>query len=342
MATLLQANQPSNMPQSGMAALGGAVQDGMAAKDQYGADAIRAQLMKRELDQRMQYGGADSSTANIKDYQAAVAGGYAKPFTEYLKEFQGREAAIPADIQKWREYSKLTTPEQKAEFLAVLRASQLAELGGVTNVVPPGVGAGVAQPQPLSTLTAEEEAKRKLADAGAQGAATGEARGTAIANLPVVLSSGRAALETVDKLLNHPGRAAGTGSSRNMGAGLQRFGPWSSDVKDFDVLRGQAQGQIFLDAYQSLKGGGVITEVEGLKAEQAKARMDAAQTDEEYVNALNDFKAAIQRGINLAEERAGGSPSSSAPSAEVAEGTVIRNPKTGERMILQNGQWTKQ
>jgi hypothetical protein len=50
MATLLQANQPSNMPQSGMAALGGAVQNAGIAKDQYGADMIRAKLFKAQTE----------------------------------------------------------------------------------------------------------------------------------------------------------------------------------------------------------------------------------------------------------------------------------------------------
>lgn len=216
-------------------------------------------------------------------------------------------------------YGRYTPSQYTAESWAKFRNSQDAAdlvLRPEFRFVQTPSGAPVAgntltgQVSPTSVTpeaAIDEAATRKEAEAEA--AATGEARGTAVANLPVVLSTSRYALETVDKLLNHPGRSAATGSSRNLGAGLQRFGPWSSAVKDFEVLREQARGQIFLDAYQALKGGGQITEVEGLKAEQAKARMDAAQTDQEYVAALNEFKQAIQRGIQLAQTRAGQQPS---------------------------------
>lgn len=128
----------------------------------------------------------------------------------------------------------------------------------------------------------------------------GEARGAAIANLPLVQSTAKQALDTVDKLLNHPGRAMGTGLSSKIDP--RNYVP-GTEAYDFGVLRKQAAGQVFLDAYQALKGGGAITNIEGEKAEQAKARMDAAQSDEQYVAALNDYKGAIQRGLALAEQK---------------------------------------
>jgi hypothetical protein len=153
MATLLQANQPSNMPQSGMAALGGAVQNAGIAKDQYGADMIRAQLMKRELDQRLQYGSASLPTASLQEYERAKADGFPGSYMDYKAQFEGREAAIPADIQKWKLYSALKTPEEKAEFLEVLRTVPIENIRGVPTRVGPGGAL-----DPLSTLPDESSA----------------------------------------------------------------------------------------------------------------------------------------------------------------------------------------
>ena len=74
----------------------------------------------------------------------------------------------------------------------------------------------------------------------------------------------------------------------------------------------QLQGTAFLQAFESLKGGGQITEIEGQKATQAIARLNRAQRKEDFVAALNDLKSII----SVARQRAarklgGGSPASS-------------------------------
>jgi hypothetical protein len=157
MATLLQANQPSNMPQSGMAALGGAVQDGMAAKDQYGADAIRAQLMKRELDQRLQYGSGNQDPAIVSEFNFAQQNGYKGSFTDYMKEYHARQANVSANVQNADYYEGLT-PEQRQRYVEANRTVPIETIGQV----PTRVLAGGAL-QPLSTLPGESNAAATVA-----------------------------------------------------------------------------------------------------------------------------------------------------------------------------------
>jgi hypothetical protein len=330
MATLLQANQPSTMPQSGMAALGGAVQDAMGAKDQYGADAIRAQLMKRELDQRLQYGAGGQDPARVSEYNFAKQNGFEGSFPEYLNQFYGRDVNESAYVKNAKYYESLT-PEQRARYVESNRNIPIETINQVpTRVLADG------QQQPLSTLPSEAAAAQTVSAARAEGTETGTARGTAIANLPVIKSSVRNALETVDKMLNHPGMATATGRSGLLDP--RNYMP-GTEARDFQALKNQAQGQVFLDAYQSLKGGGVITEVEGLKAEQAKARMDTAQSDSAYREALNDYAAALRRGLQLAEERAGGG--TAAPGAPKA-GDVIDGYRFKGGDPSQESSWEKQ
>lgn len=56
----------------------------------------------------------------------------------------------------------------------------------------------------------------------------------------------------------------------------------------------QAQGQIFLEAYESLRGAGALTNIEGQKGEQAKARLSAAQDEASFTQALKELEEVLQ------------------------------------------------
>jgi len=65
---------------------------------------------------------------------------------------------------------------------------------------------------------------------------------------------------------------------------------------DLAVKIDQLQGQAFLRAFESLKGGGQITEREGIAATKAIARLDRKQGTEEYKKSLIELKAIMDRG----------------------------------------------
>jgi flagellar protein FlgJ len=77
----------------------------------------------------------------------------------------------------------------------------------------------------------------------------------------------------------------------------------------------QLQGQAFLQAYNLLKGGGAITDIEGKKAESAMARLDRAQSEDTFKEALKDFRDAIESGITKLKAKAGAGPVAPAASA---------------------------
>jgi len=136
--------------------------------------------------------------------------------------------------------------------------------------------------------------------AGAQVAKeTGTHQGKNLAALPQAMAKAELALKTIASLKTHPGREAGTGKSWLAGK------VWGTDAYDFATLNKQAKGQVFLAAYESLRGGGAITEVEGLKAEEAMARLDVAQSEEAYLEALNDLEAVIKQGMETARKMSG-------------------------------------
>lgn len=130
--------------------------------------------------------------------------------------------------------------------------------------------------------------------------AEGEARGAATASLNSTLAKAENALATIQSIKRDPAREAGTGFTSLFNAipGTPQF--------DFQQKVNQLKGQAFLDAFKDLKGGGQITNIEGEKATQAIARLETAQTEEGFLQALNELEEIVRTGIARAKASAAG------------------------------------
>lgn len=94
-------------------------------------------------------------------------------------------------------------------------------------------------------------------------------------------------------------------------------------VVDFRAKAEQLEGRTFLQAFQSLKGGGQITEAEGRKATAAIARLNQAQSEESYRAALQELRDIV---VNA---RARADASINAPRLQNNAGTTITNNSNG-------------
>jgi len=128
---------------------------------------------------------------------------------------------------------------------------------------------------------------------------TGEASATAKLNLPQVQQEGKYMLTLLDELKTHPGLkyAVGAGSVLPTIPGTPQA--------DFRARLGQVNGKQFLQAFETLKGGGQITEVEGKKATDAIARLQASQSPAEFNKAVDEFKGIINNAMARARAKAG-------------------------------------
>jgi hypothetical protein len=140
----------------------------------------------------------------------------------------------------------------------------------------------------------------------------GKAQGLAQVALPNALAQAQLSLNVVDKALEHPGLDRSTGL----------YGKIPSipggDAYNFDRVVDQIKGKAFLAAFESLKGAGAITDVEGKKATDAIARLDQAQSKDAFVESLNELKAIIRAGMDRAKQRAAGEYGSSPSAAPAA------------------------
>lgn len=275
------------------------------------SDPLRAKVAIDERIQKIQARGGDASdTMALRD---AINTGQITP-EQAIAEVDGalegaRQAGLLGvgsgisayqqqnlDLQRQRlDLQKQLTPAQQKNY-----ALQEKRLGLQND---PTLQSQLAGAKEEGKLVAQLETKpmveQKVAAAKTKGKAVAEAE----INLPQTISTAEYSLSVLDQMLNHPGLDAATGASSK--ADPRNFIP-GTDAYNFNVLKDQVQGQTFLQAFESLKGAGQITEVEGNKATNAIARMNTAQSKEEFVKAVNEFKGVIQRGMDKARAKAGG------------------------------------
>lgn len=107
----------------------------------------------------------------------------------------------------------------------------------------------------------------------------------------------KATVRQVDELISHKGFEGSVGAKGlAMGFGLRDEPVSGSDEAGFMSRLDQLKGKQFLTAYEALKGGGTITEVEGAKAEKAMARMNVASSESEFKIAAKEFQDAVKSG----------------------------------------------
>jgi hypothetical protein len=265
----------------------------------------------------------------VQEYEYAVKNGFKGTFEEW--QTKSRSQSDPAEVAAYKYFANLT-PEQKQEFLKLKRnvGSDYAieTVNGVPTVVykPAAGGPAVAGSTPLVTplTTVDKQAAGAAQVAGAKTGAEETAKKTSDAayDLPRVERTVSQAIEDIDKLRTHPGLQYITGLSSKV-----PIIPGTSQASA-QALADQVKGQTFLQAYQSLKGGGAITEVEGKKAEAAIARLNQAQSTRDYQTALDDLKEVLRSGLDQAHKQSGKGGS-----------RVERKTIGGKSYVKQNGKW---
>ena len=97
--------------------------------------------------------------------------------------------------------------------------------------------------------------------------------------------------QLITAMYNHSGIDGATGA---VSGGINNLAllpgdPITGSPREFATLHNQLVGTIFLNAFQSLKGGGQITEIEGEKATQAASNVDRKLNAPEYREAMVTF-----------------------------------------------------
>lgn len=164
-------------------------------------------------------------------------------------------------------------------------------IGGKTEVM-------TLDGKPLTPAEYSPTLKAKLSQASAGGTEVGKEAGKAQQATLDAESVAETANRQLDELLNHEGFASAVGigmpyASKFTGAKEMAF------KKRLDQIKGGA----FLQAFNMLRGGGQITEVEGQKATDAMNRMDMATSEKEFREAADDYRMALKTGIEKLKKK---------------------------------------
>ena len=105
-------------------------------------------------------------------------------------------------------------------------------------------------------------------------------------------SDAQSMLNAINTVMNHP-------SLENILGPIEgrRETFFTQGTSDALAAADQLTGKVFMEAYQGLKGGGQITEIEGEKAQNAIARLQRTQSPEAYKAALDDLKGIITKAL---------------------------------------------
>lgn len=213
---------------------------------------------------------------------------------------------------------KFATPQTTEMERAYAKSKADGYTGSYMDFIKEFKGAGAARTQ--VTVGGEKVTPAKP-EAGTQ---IIEGEGGALRQVPIAGSSAaqevqkqiataKSSIQVIDEALQHAGLSSAVGP---IDARTPTIMP---DARAFEAYHNQIKGKAFLAAFESLKGGGQITEIEGQKAEQAIARLDLAQSEEDYKKALRDLREvltiALQRneGVWQSIPTSNGQPQASDP-----------------------------
>lgn len=141
---------------------------------------------------------------------------------------------------------------------------------------------------------------RKDVSGAAEQGTYGKELGAAKAALPQVESAANELLASIDSLAKDPYLPS-------------MVGPWDSrmpnlsgDANRVKSKMDQIGGQSFMQAFNALRGAGQITEQEGAKATAAMGRLNTAQNEKDYQDALDELRGVVQRAVDTARRKAAG------------------------------------
>lgn len=244
----------------------------------------------------------------IRQYEYAKKNdGYAGTFEEFKSTVAGRNE-VPANIREWEAFNKLSKEDQ-ARYLTMKRSNPYQNFGGfmaLPNQAAPGQFQAVVEKTPPP----EQMPGFKGAQAyqTAAGGVQGTQQATAAVNLPQTIAQAEESIKLIDSILDDPAMPKVVGVPESLSGATSRMGApvMGSPEAGFMAKVDQLTGRQFLQAFETLKGGGQITEVEGKKATDAISRMTKlGQSEESYRQAAEEFKQIIQNAVNRAKMKAG-------------------------------------
>ena len=179
-------------------------------------------------------------------------------------------------------------PDFAAAYFGKANAPKGLKIDPKTGAAMPIAGFGKAQGSIKSDITREED------------------RLGAELDLPQAEAEADTMINLLDSILGHEGLSAVVGVPEPSGGALGFANLPGSSAADFQAQLDRLGGKAFLQAFESLKGGGHITEIEGEKATNAIASLQTSQSEFQFKKSLAELKTIIKGGVKRKQSKAQG------------------------------------
>lgn len=203
-----------------------------------------------------------------------------------------------------QQYMAATGADFPTALAMVKGAGGLAGRGmmpGADGVTPMQGYQNIIQQNAYSQSTGSNQAELEYAGPIAAEKDKGTFIGQAQTKLPVIEQNTAYAQNLLKQLVAHPGLSSDTGAMSYLP--VMR----GTDRANFRSIRNQINGTAFLQAFQTLKGGGQISNAEGDKATTAITRMNDPNIDSQsFKSAANELFNILQVGLERARGEAQG------------------------------------
>lgn len=282
-----------------------------------GTDAVaRAQQMDAQYDRQQALAqvmqGVNDGTLSRQDALMK----YAQLSGDPNAMMQTLGGSTPSAIQEY-EYYKSLNPEEQQAYLQTRRGGTKIDQGDKVVMVD---SAGNVIGEYGKGLSPNEEPKTKYEQARAT--EQGKLDAASIADLPTAQAKADYIIQSIDQVLEDPNLDSALGGVFGIKGRMSSVLPLSAEQRGVQPKLDQLRGQVFLQAYEDLKGGGQITEIEGTKAEAAKARLNQAQEPEEYRAALKELRDVVVSARQRITSSAPAANNGAAPTANTGVKTI--------------------
>lgn len=137
----------------------------------------------------------------------------------------------------------------------------------------------------------------------AKGKETGTEQAKVAQTIPTLKAATEEANRLIEEMVDHPGMKNAVGVLWATAPGIP-----GQPKADFEAIEGNLLGRVFMRAYEALKGAGAITEAEGLKATASELPTSRKQSKEAYIRNLRQYQKWLEKGLEIANEKAGKTP----------------------------------
>lgn len=158
-------------------------------------------------------------------------------------------------------------------------------------------------PMPQPPKSGVQQARERMMAARAE--TLGRSAAAKEFSLPTLEQSARNAFKSAQDLLAHPGFEASVGMPNPFKGGLGVTEVPGTAAGDFKTALKSAVAEAFVPAFESLKGAGAITEMEGKKALESLANLGTGMSEDQFKRELQRYVNKIGQGLDTARKQAG-------------------------------------